>query len=40
MTYHFKVTWPFCTLFMLKPTVGMELSGVLAIEIRDEFAQL
>lgn len=23
--YHFKVTWPFWTRFMLKPTVGMEL---------------
>ena len=24
-THHFKVTWPFWTRFMLKPTVGMEL---------------
>lgn len=24
-TYHFNVTWPFWTRFMLKPTVGMEL---------------
>lgn len=24
-TYHFSVTWPFCTRFMLKPTVGIEL---------------
>lgn len=24
-TYHFKVTWPFWTRFILKPTVGMEL---------------
>jgi hypothetical protein len=23
--YHFNVTWPFWTRFMLKPTVGMEL---------------
>lgn len=30
-TYHFKVTWPFWTRFMLKPTVGMELgSGISA----------
>lgn len=25
VTYHFKVTCPFCTRFILKPTVGMEL---------------
>lgn len=25
-TYHFNVTWPFCTRFILKPTVGIELS--------------
>lgn len=24
-TYHLRVTWPFWTRFMLKPTVGMEL---------------
>jgi len=24
-TYHFRVTWPFWTRFILKPTVGMEL---------------
>lgn len=24
-TYHFSVTWPFWTRFMLKPTVGIEL---------------
>lgn len=24
-THHFRVTWPFWTRFMLKPTVGMEL---------------
>lgn len=24
-TNHFRVTCPFCTLFMLKPTVGIEL---------------
>ncbi len=23
--YHFRVTWPLCTRFMLNPTVGMEL---------------
>ena len=25
MAYHLRVTWPFCTRFMLKPTVGIEL---------------
>ena len=25
--YHFRVTWPFCTRFILNPTVGMELDG-------------
>lgn len=23
--YHFRVTWPFWTFFMLNPTVGIEL---------------
>ncbi len=26
-TYHFSVTWPFWTRFMLKPTVGIELQA-------------
>lgn len=25
LRYHFRVTWPFCTRFMLNPTVGIEL---------------
>lgn len=34
MTHHFRVTWPFCTRFMLKPTVGIELSHSISFETR------
>ena len=28
LVYHFKVTWPLCTRFILKPTVGIELQVI------------
>lgn len=34
-TYHFRVTWPFCTRLVLKPIVGMEL-GRLVREGEDD----
>jgi hypothetical protein len=29
-SYHFKVTWPFCTRLVLNPMVGIELSRLVS----------